>query len=581
MKHRISVNLHCALSRTQNKLWFPVMRILARLCLISVVCVCTAGVVIAQTEPQSRTKPSMPQDLPDWNIRLFAEIVHKEHPGFARWFCALGDVNGDGFDDFAVSSAFDTTFVFFGGHPLDPEPVLILPGGRKGLASGDFNGDGLVDIGTAIQYDNAEVDPDKSGHIRLFFQRQVPPYFGPEPDMVLEGEPGSFRGGFDFGNEQRSAIQTLDFNGDGYPDFLLKTYDPSVPTKAKLSLLYGGPLLDNETDLEFTAIERGLSHHFAEDILTGDLNGDGRDDILVYGTYSVDQRGRRYWEYFPGNNHGWTHSTRTLHSDSGWAPLHPKSNIMDVNHDGCDDIIDGGEHKDYGDALLFLGSDPLPQRLMPNDSIPNIRPYFGGDNEPGIACPVGDMNGDGIRDLLIGWGVDFIRGTLYYLYPVTNWGLHKQPLGAFGTIPDEDWVESGAYDAGDVNGDGFDDVIVLGRGRGTMTRNDHRFQIYLGDPHMATAVQTMEVPDSPEITVYPNPAPITQGTIRVQLPTGASATASLSLYNAIGQRVKEVNAISLRSGHTITLPVVSLSPGIYHLTIHQHPHHFHRTVVLY
>jgi hypothetical protein len=559
---------------------------------VALACMCCATPLPAQTEQGDVAQRSQVDavqrlaptgDQPDWHIRLFAEVVHKEHPGFARWFCALGDVNGDGYDDFAVSSAFDTTFVFFGGDPLDPEPVLILPGGRTGIASGDFNGDGRIDIATAIEWNNTTVDPEGRGHVRLFFHKTSPPFFGPAPDMILQGDSGTYRGGEAFAGDQRSAIQTLDFNGDGYIDILLKALDYSVPGNIELALLYGGPLLDNETDLEFTAIERGvISHHFAEDILTGDLNGDGFDDILVYGTYGKESGGTRYWDYFPGNDQGWTHHTRTLHADSGWSPRHQVSNIMDVNHDGYDDIIDGGVHKEYGDAILFLGMNPLPERIMPNDSIPNLRPELGGDRRPGIACPVGDMNGDGVRDLLIGWATYFIPdGTLYYLYPVTPWGLHKEPLGVFGTIPDEDWVDPGAYDAGDVNGDGYDDIIVLGRGFDAAGCADCVFQIYLGDPHMKTAIEETPAATSFRVEVYPNPVHITDGTFNVRLAKQAHTSISITLHNTLGQVVQERTVHLAHPEETVRLSIDNLLPGIYFLTVRQERHIKRQIVVLF
>jgi hypothetical protein len=523
--------------------------------------------------PQSFTKYTLQQDRPDWRIQMFADVHHREHPGFARWFCALGDVNGDGYDDFAVSSAFDTTFVFFGGDPFPHEPALILPGGRTGIASADFNGDGRLDIATAIDWINPEYNADYRGRVRVFFHKEQIPFFGPDPDMELRGPDSSGWGCFDLATEHRSAIQILDFNGDGFSDVLLKAFDRSVPTKAKLVLLYGGPVLDGQSDLEFSGLERGDgAHHFAEDVLTGDLDGNGCDDILVYGYYfsgSGSNRLKHYWDYFPGNDQGETFRTRTLHSDSGWSPADQFAKIMDVNHDGYDDIIDQAVHRRYGDVLLFLGMDELPLHPRPNDSIPNIVPTIGGDVQPRVISPVGDMNGDGTKDLMVGWATYWYpTGTLYYLYPIHPWGLTEMPTGSFGTIPDEDWVDPGAYDAGDVNGDGFDDVVVLGGGRAVPSCIDCRFQIYLGAKQMQTGVKEPPLASGTAFDVYPNPLTASHGRCTLRIREGMQGAAVIVLRNTLGKTVlrQELALTGQELDVRVQLPV--LPSGYYYLNLH-------------
>ena len=523
--------------------------------------------------PQSFTKYTLQQDRPDWRIEMFADVHHSEHPGFARWFCALGDVNGDGYDDFAVSSAFDTTFIFFGGDPFPNEPALILPGGRTGIASADFNGDGRLDIATAIDWRYNDIDPDGRGFIRIFFHQTEPPHFHSIPDMILQDDSGTYRGSESFAGEHRSAIQVLDFNGDGYADILLKELDFSVPTNVKLALLYGGPVLDGQSDLEFSGLERGDGgHEFALDILTGDLDGNGCDDILVYGNYfsgSGSNRLKHYWDYFPGNDQGETFRTRTLHSDSGWSPADQFAKIMDVNHDGYDDIIDQAVHRKYGDVLLFLGMDELPLHPRPNDSIPNIVPTIGGDLQPRVISPVGDLNGDGTKDLMVGWATYWYpTGTLYYLYPIHPWGLTETPTGSFGTIPEEDHVVPGAYDAGDVNGDGFDDAIVLGRGYDAKGCGNCRFQIYLGAKQMQTGVKEPPLASGTAIDVFPNPLTASHGRCTLRIRARMQGPAFIVLRNTLGQTVlrQELALTGHELDVQVQLPV--LPSGYYYLNLH-------------
>ncbi|MCB2204836.1 T9SS type A sorting domain-containing protein [bacterium] len=514
--------------------------------------------------------PSAMPDIPKHHIELYDEVVHGEHPGFARWFCKLGDVNDDGYDDFAVSASLDTTFIFFGGDPLDHDPAIILPGGSTGLASGDFNGDGRIDIATGVGWRDKVYNADYRGRVRLFFRHPNPPYFNFEPDMELRGPDSSGWGCFDFEDEQRSAIQTLDFNGDGYTDLLFKVLDTSLPSRAKLVLLYGGKLLDDQADLEFYARKRGIGFHaIAHTMMTGDLDGNGCDDILCYGFYdATEQRTAEYWDYYPGNNADLTGIGRTLHADSGWSPSKFFSHIMDIDLDGYDDIIDQAVRTSYGDVLVFHGSAQLPQHPVPDDSIPNYRPEFGGDIRPRVICPVGDMNGDGTRDILIGWATYFISlGTLYYLYPMTPWGLVREPIGYFGTIPDEDWVEPGAHDAGDVNGDGYDDVITLGRGGGVENKADHRFQIYLGSSDMLTDVETPFVPSRDAFQIYPNPVPPSTRQLTIGLKDSGSGPATILLRNILGQTVLRKDIEISKPDPLIQISFPELRAGYYHVSV--------------
>ena len=85
---------------------------------------------------------------PGWRIELWETVVHYDHPTFANWSAPLGDINGDGYDDFAIATAMDTTFIFLGGVPFDHEPAFWLYGGGSGIDVGDFNGNGLPDLVT-------------------------------------------------------------------------------------------------------------------------------------------------------------------------------------------------------------------------------------------------------------------------------------------------------------------------------------------------------------------------------------------------------------------------------------------------
>ena len=523
------------------------------------------------------------QDMRDWlpkqgqsadhtEILEWQMVKHVQHPGLSKWCIALGDINADGFDDFAMGSGYDTTFIFLGGVPFDHDPAFFLSGGSSGIAFGDLNGDGRRDLITGVDLENRELDPEKRGRISVYFGRETAPYLGPEPDLVIRGDSSQYWGSHSFpeGGGRRSGMQILDFNGDGYDDLLTQTLTGRLPVMYQPIIFYGGPGLDTIPDVEIPGVERGSSNRYPMDILIGDLNGDGCDDILLQGS-AIDSGIRvYYWDLFLGNREGKAERPyRTLRSDIGWSPLQSgQSAVYDTNNDGIDDIVDAGTHRRYGDPLVFLGSYELPENIEPNDSIPNPWTTEGGILGARRICPVGDMNGDGTRDLLIGWATYFIPdGTLYYLYPMQPAGLIREHTGHIGMIPNEDYVVVGAYDVGDVNGDGFDDFAVCGRGLSWPPtigwQSTRRFIICLGASNLRTDVPPLASPSALSMELFPNPVLGGAGTVTLRPHGIVPGTVMLEVIDALGRVVISRDDEVLSTPSELTLSVSGLHPGSY------------------
>ncbi|MGB5075643.1 MAG: hypothetical protein WBQ23_16050 [Bacteroidota bacterium] len=509
-------------------------------------------------------------------ILEWQSVFHFEHPGFSRWCCALGDINDDGFDDFAMASSYDTTFIFLGGDPFDHEPAFFLLGGSTGLVSADFNGDGRRDLVTAVDIDNRELDPEGRGRIYVYFGKDASPFLGPTADLELRGASGQYWGAVSSDDDvgHRSGLQALDFNGDGYDDLLTLTYTGQRPRYNPIIFL-GGPGFDSVPDAEILSVDRGSTNSCPIDLMTGDLNGDRCDDVLICGTYIEGNR-IYYWDLFIGNRQGRADPPyRTLRSDIGWSPdKGGRSAMFDVNGDGIDDIVDEGIHRLYGDPLVFLGSRDLPENIEPNDSIANPWPEFGGMPGPMSIRPVGDMNGDGTRDLLISWATYFMRdGSLYFLYPMRPGGLVRKHTGYIGTIPDADHVVDGAYDIGDVNGDGFDDIAMLGRGYGEPPSVGYQisrhFKIFLGASYLRTAVTPLATAQSLSLELYPNP--VLAGALSVMLRYRGfeSGPAVMEIRDALGRLVMRSEVDSSAASAEYPLQITGLRPGSYFVFLRQ------------
>jgi hypothetical protein len=403
--------------------------------------------------PRAASAQDLPQgtaDLPPFIFKPLQTIYHPQIWYFAWYATALGDINGDGYDDFAVASRGDTTFIFLGGDTLQHDPAWIVRGGGSGIVAADFNRNGKMDIATSISGGPpGEDNPEGRGAIRIYLQKDGPVPFTWEPDLLIQGAPYEWLGLPV--TQDRGGIFALDYNGDGWPDLLTRANDERDSVRWKAVIYLGGPELFGETyDVEFRYSKpMRLFPAFVEDILLGDLNGDGCDDVLIWGMF---QDRVYYWDLFLGNPEARADAPdRVLRDDVGWAPQYPSvANIVDIDGDGYDDIIDGGKYsvrREFGHVPVFRSWAALPQVILPNDSIPNYNPFPMGDLGPGRAFPVGDMNGDGVEDLMMSWATYFyphvIGDPTFYFYP--GGPNFHEPLGVFATRSDAVYVLTSSF----------------------------------------------------------------------------------------------------------------------------------------
>ena len=524
-------------------------------------------------------------DLPDYTIESWADVWRPDILMFGRWIQALGDINDDGYDDVAVASSADTTFIFLGGKEFSHEPVLFLRGGGGGIATGDFNGDGHIDLVTAIvqaEHRLGEPDPGYHGRIRFYLGRGPQALFDTIPDLMLQGrEMEAF--GFK-PNQRRPGVTALDFNGDGYSDLLVHQYKIDSIPRLCFALYRGGATLDSVPVAYLEERRDFPPDHFSEDLMIGDLNGDGKDDVLVEGSNAFGSTPGRvdYWDLYFGND-GFkaAYPDRIISSDKGWSPAHSGfSDVFDINVDGYADIIDGLYPEDPGDLRLFLSSRSLPETIVPNDTIFNLAKP--GVRKPKCVCPAGDMNGDGRDDLLVAWSSTFFPfGDLYLLYPGSTDGAYKTPLGGFGVLRDELYLTLGAYAIGDANGDGCDDVAVVGQPGIGASPKTYRFRIYLGSTRMRTSLTDVPTTSTFDITIHPNPLSIKQDIVNLTISSQVHGPVELRLVDVLGRLISRRSIDLAENQQSIVYPVHDVSPGAYSLIVTQGEKIISRSIIKY
>ncbi len=387
----------------------------------------------------------------------------------------------------------------------------LLGGGQTdGIAFGDFNGDGYDDMLLGSQSRNSPVAAAGAGYV-IYGSASLPvssvdlntgglPSPAGETRFVATAQP----------QLTGLAVASADLDGDGYDDAIL-----GAPTAAaagaegKVYIVYGsatlpGSVVDLATSPDVTTLlADGDQEFLGWSLASGDMDGDGRDDLIVGapGRTPLENHhgGRVYVLYGDPALRGATVDFNTDETISAAGETRIFGEQFedlagvsvasgDVNGDGYDDVILGASRAnilftaDRGGAYVVYGGPSLPGTLVDLSATQNaVGPagetrIFGrfANSWLGSSVASGDVNGDGFDDILLsatgvtGLGDNFGVGEVYLLYgsaslPATLVAL-SDPPGTYGETRitgTEEAVQLGLSLAlGDVDGDGLDDLIL-------------------------------------------------------------------------------------------------------------------------
>ncbi|HET9951337.1 MAG TPA: FG-GAP-like repeat-containing protein [Candidatus Eisenbacteria bacterium] len=342
------------------------------------------------------------------------QVPQVEPRAIAGYAVAIpGDLNGDGWNDIAIGSPISwlmgRVFLYWGGPSLDAKSDRILVGLRgleffgSSLAGvGDVNRDGYDDIWVgAPWYVPLLSSAERVGRGYLF-------YGGPTADgtvdILYEARPvGGVTDELKFGT---SVAAAGDYNHDGFADILIGQPADGHFNHGRVYMYRGGNPPGRVPDMAFEApadrFRAGRSVSRA-----GDFNADGYDDYIVGAPDSGDEgdltAGRAYL-YYGGQAYPTAAAVDVEFAGIGEYDAFGEAvaGDADVDGDGYADILVGAPMASgaagirTGKVYVYLGgphADAVADIVLEGPAE---------DGTLGTSISLGDMDGDGVADAIVG-----------------------------------------------------------------------------------------------------------------------------------------------------------------------------------
>ncbi|HEY1201766.1 MAG TPA: FG-GAP-like repeat-containing protein, partial [Niastella sp.] len=378
---------------------------------------------------------------------------------------SAGDVNGDGYADVIVGAYQysngenneGVAFIYYGSsNGLSTTPAVMVESNQTGsyfgysvAGAGDVNGDGYSDVIVgAYKYSNSESNEG----VAFVYHGSIAGLNTTAAAMVESNKIGAWFG--------YSVAGAGDVNGDGYCDVIVGslTYNNGQTGEGAAFVYHGSATGINTTPAAMVEINQVNATLGSSVACAGDVNGDGYSDVMVGAlgfSNGQDYEGAVF--FYNGSASGiGTTAVAMVEGNKEYDFFGcPLAGAGDLNGDGYSDVIVGAYQYDLGNnnlgaAFIYYGSASGINTGSPETLAPNLGLTGFGYS----VASAGDVNGDGYSDVVasdFGLSVLIFEGSASGINTTTSSKID----GSLGSMLG--WSVAGA---GDVNGDGFSDVIA-------------------------------------------------------------------------------------------------------------------------
>jgi methionine-rich copper-binding protein CopC len=366
-------------------------------------------------------------------------------------------------------------------------------------SAGDVNGDGFDDLLIGAPY--ADLSGSDSGSTYVVFGKASG--FSTYVDLTYVGGVFGFRldGGITDAESGYSVSNVGDINADGFDDVIIGAYDGSI-SGGRINVAYGRGSGLHNWNLQSVDSTNGFAlEGEAETSLfgfsvssAGDINGDGFKDMIIgcpQAKPNGEASGSSYVVFGKAASFGNVMSVSSLNGANGFRidgvaagdlAGESVSSAGDINGDGFGDLIIGASGTDLhgtrsGSAYILFG------KASGFDSSIDLASLNGSngfrldghatlDIAGATVSAAGDVNGDGFADVIVSAmqadNSGFNSGACYVIFGKASGFAASMDLSSLdGTngfrldgVSVNDEVGNSVKSAGDVNGDGYDDLIV-------------------------------------------------------------------------------------------------------------------------